>query len=207
MSKIELKCQGLPCPQPVLQCKKAVEESDPQTLIVHVDNQPACENTTRFLTSKGYSVTSESKNKNFIVTAQKDGEATPSEQTDKIKAASPTGIEEDKHAICVFISTDVLGNGDDELGSKLMFNFLATLPELGEKLWRIILVNGAVRLAVEGSSALRQLQLLEQSGVSILVCGTCLEFFDILDKKQVGQTTNMLDVVTSLELAQKIIKI
>ena len=87
-----------------------------------------------------------------------------------------------------------------------MLNFLATLPEMGPQLWRMILVNGAVRLAVEGSPCLEALQKLEAAGVTILVCGTCLTHFDLLDKKAVGQTTNMLDVVTSLQLAEKVIR-
>ena len=72
---------------------------------------------------------------------------------------------------------------------------------------RIVMVNAAVRLAVDGSPHLETLRALEDAGVSILVCGTCLEFFGLLDKRAVGQTTNMLDVVTSLQLASKVIDI
>ena len=47
---------------------------------------------------------------------------------------------------------------------------------------------------------------LEAAGVSILVCGTCLEYYGLLDSRQVGETTNMLDIVTSLDLADKVIR-
>lgn len=47
----------------------------------------------------------------------------------------------------VLITTETFGRGDDELGEKLMGNFLSTLPELGESLWRVILLNGGVKLA------------------------------------------------------------
>jgi len=60
---------------------------------------------------------------------------------------------------------------------------------------------------VQGSESLDALKELEKSGVSILVCGTCLEFFKLMDQKQVGETTNMLDVVTSLRVADKVISI
>ena len=69
------------------------------------------------------------------------------------------------------------------------------------------MVNGAVRLAASGHPALPLLQALEVAGVSILVCGTCLEFFGLMDKKSVGQVTNMLDVVTSQQMADKVITI
>ena len=59
----------------------------------------------------------------------------------------------------------------------------------------------------QGSPVLDKLKDLEKSGVSLLVCGTCLDFYNLLEKKGVGQTTNMLDVVSSLQLASKVIKI
>jgi selenium metabolism protein YedF len=86
-----------------------------------------------------------------------------------------------------------------------MGNFLNTLPELGDTLWRIIMVNGAVKLATATNPAIEALRKLEAAGVSILVCGTCLEFFKLMDQKEVGQVTNMLDVVTSQQLADKVI--
>ena len=100
-----------------------------------------------------------------------------------------------------------MGYGDDELGKKLMLNFLATLKEMGDDLWRLILVNNGVKFTIEGADALPILKELADNGVYILVCGTCLTYFGLLDKKQVGETTNMLDVVTSLQLADKVINI
>jgi selenium metabolism protein YedF len=88
-----------------------------------------------------------------------------------------------------------------------MQNLISVLPELGDDLWRIILLNGGVKLAIEGSPVLERLQDLENKGVSILVCGTCLDHFKILENKQVGETTNMLDVVTSMQLADKVLRV
>lgn len=109
--------------------------------------------------------------------------------------------------IAVFVTASSIGRGDETLGAKLMLNFLSTLPELGPELWRVVLVNSGVYLAVEGSPCLEKLQALEAAGALVLVCGTCLEHFGLLDKKRVGQTTNMLDVVTSLQLASKVIHV
>ena len=50
------------------------------------------------------------------------------------------------------------------------------------------------------------LKALENAGTDVLVCGTCLDFYGLLEAKQAGQTTNMLDVVTSLALADKVIR-
>jgi len=197
-----LDCRGLACPGPVLRCKECVEKEQPQTLTVTVDNQAAKENVTRFLTIRGYTVTiSEAAGGLFILQAS--ASATPAATS----AAAPETQGTPTGKTVVFITADTVGRGDPELGGKLMINFLGTLPELGDRLWRILLVNGGVKLTVSGSPALEKFKALAAAGVSILVCGTCLDFFGILDKKEVGETTNMLDIVTSLDVADKVIQI
>ncbi|GAU09199.1 sulfurtransferase-like selenium metabolism protein YedF [Desulfoplanes formicivorans] len=206
MSCCTLTCQGLPCPQPVLQCKQAIEKEPGVELVVYVDNDAAKENVTRFVGTKGYEV----------VSAEKDGAvwkimARPGAGMTTGVATGSQHVAKEKteqgNRTLVFISSSCMGSGDDELGHKLMGNFISVLPELGDDLWRIILVNAGVKLAVEGSPVLANLQALEAQGVSILVCGTCLDFFDLLQQKKVGETTNMLDVVTSMQLADKVLSI
>ena len=107
----------------------------------------------------------------------------------------------------VMVATDCMGYGDDELGSKLMMSFLKTLEEMGDELWRLVFVNNGVKLTIRGSEALPVLQAFEAGGIHILVCGTCLTHFDLLDKKMVGETTNMLDIVTAMQLADTVINI
>jgi intracellular sulfur oxidation DsrE/DsrF family protein len=67
------------------------------------------------------------------------------------------------------------------------------------------MVNAGVKLAVAGSEVLPGLLALEQSGVRLLVCGTCLTHFQLLEAKQAGETTNMLDIITAMHLADKVI--
>ena len=203
---VTLTCQGLPCPQPVLKCKNLIESDNPDTIIVVVDNEPARVNVTRFLGTKGYEVVSEKQDgEKWSLTAVRNGAEQAVDMPEP--AASEKKSSGAGSKTLVFIPEPVIGSGDDELGAKLMQNFIATLPELGDELWRIILLNGGVRLAATESPVLESLKKLEQSGVSILVCGTCLEFFGILDQKAVGETTNMLDVVTSFQLADKVVRI
>ncbi|WP_022662859.1 sulfurtransferase-like selenium metabolism protein YedF [Paucidesulfovibrio longus] len=210
MNEIRLECQGLPCPQPVLKCKKCIENDSPEALAVVVDNEPARENVSRFLASKGYRVSVEEQNGLLTIRGLAD-ESKESGTTDKNCAVCEVMSGEELESLSArtvaFITTAQLGVGDDELGEKLMLNFLATLPELGSSLWRIVLVNGGVRLACDGHPCLEKLETLAKAGVEILVCGTCLDFFGLLEKKRIGETTNMLDVVTSLQLASKVIKV
>ncbi|HCU68229.1 MAG TPA: sulfurtransferase-like selenium metabolism protein YedF [Desulfomicrobium sp.] len=204
---IILDCEGEPCPNPVLRCKQLLDSQSPQELQVVVDNDAAKENVSRFLASKGMRIDDMRKDGGlWTITASRTAGAEGA-------AAAPAAAAQPSERACpvcapkilVFITRDVIGQGDDTLGTRLMGNFLATLPELGDALWRIVLVNGGVRLATDANPASENLKKLEAAGVSILVCGTCLEFFKLMDSKVVGEVTNMLDVVTSQHVADKII--
>ena len=201
MNGIMLDCRGMACPQPVIKTREVLEQK-PASLTVLVDNAPASENVRRLLEKSGYgSVNVEQREASLWAVEASAACAACAEAEAVIEAAG-----ERTSRTLVFLSTDTLGHGSDELGAKLMANFLLTLPEMGANLWRVVMVNGGVKLASQPGRALEALKKLEEKGVSLLVCGTCLEYFGLLEQKQVGETTNMLDIVTSLDLADKVIR-
>jgi len=204
MPEILLDCQNLQCPDPVIRTKRLLEAQDPEKLIVIVDNEPALENVSRFLTSQGYSVSSTREPGKWLIAALKKGAGAAASQPEK--AAVPLARDPETKTLLMIISP-IFGSGDDELGKLLMKKFLATLPEIGNSLWRIVLLNGGVTLALTDSHVITELQELEAAGVDILVCGACLEHFGHFSKKAVGEITNMLDVVTGMQLADKVIRI
>ncbi len=197
-SEKTIDCQDLPCPQPVLRCKETIERDQPRKINVLVDNDPALENVSRFLSLQGYALHKPEKDGNgWIVSA--DREKGPEQEN------IPRPRDKHIQRTLILISRDKMGKGDDELGTKLMLNFLATLPEMGEDLWKLVLVNSGVRLAIEDSPALDSLLKLEKDNVSVLVCGTCLDFFGLMEKKKTGQTTNMLDIISGMSMADKVV--
>jgi len=203
-----LDCKGMTCPQPLMECRKCLEAGAPEALDVYVDDEAALENVTRYLKSSGYAVSSRQDGRRWVIGARLEAGAPAGvSPADVADFPCPVPGQPEGQRICVFLTSDVVGRGDDGLGAKLMLNFIKTLPEMGSDLWRVVMVNAAVKLATQDSPHLETLQALEAAGVSILVCGTCLDFYGLLQKKAVGQTTNMLDVVTSLQLASKVIDI
>jgi selenium metabolism protein YedF len=195
-----LNCRGLDCPQPVLRTKDFIE-ANPQALAftVVVDNAAAVQNVVRFVESQGFSASLVQKDDDFEVEAER------SEETISESATQEPATSSEK--TLVLITKNTMGSGDDVLGAGLMLNFLNTLNEMGEALWRLVFLNSGVKLTIEGAKTLLAIQQLEAQGVSVLVCGTCLTHFDLLDQKRVGETTNMLDIVTSLHIADKIISV
>lgn len=199
-----LDCTGLNCPQPLIDTKNHLE-AHPETarLSVVVDNQAAAENVSRFLSSRGFQTTTTGMTPRLTITGVGTG-AAATDDTPKAAAQSPA--PSDKNTL-VMITHNTLGTGDKTLGAALMINFIKTLPEIRDSLWRMVFVNEGVKLTIEGSDTLPVLQQLEKDGISILVCGTCLDYFKLLERKQVGETTNMLDIITSLQVAAKIIQL
>lgn len=197
----EIDARGLACPAPVLQTKAALEEEKFQSLKIVIDNAAAQQNVQRFMESQGYQTKLEQNGKDYWVVGTRD----PNSE-DKVTSPPKTSPSEGKK-IMVMCATDRIGHGDDELGIKLMVNFLKTLKEMDRDLWRLIFVNNGVKLTVDGSFVLDDLMEYEKNGLTILVCGTCLDHFNLLERKQVGQTTNMLDIVTAMQLADKVINI
>jgi selenium metabolism protein YedF len=197
MSETTLDCRGLACPNPVIKTKELIDRSGVKQLTVLVDNPAAQENVSRLLQRAGFQVSVEPRGDASAVTGSR-------------ADAGPCQVFVEKPAealrkILVLIGANQLGRGDEVLGTKLIANFIATLKEMGPDLWCVVLLNAGVKLAVAGSEVLAGLKDLEQSGVRLLVCGTCLNHFKLLEAKQAGETTNMLDIVTAMQLADKVI--
>ncbi|MDA8159191.1 MAG: sulfurtransferase-like selenium metabolism protein YedF [Desulfobacteraceae bacterium] len=202
----ELDCRGLACPGPVMQIKERLEQTGAEAFVVTVDNEAAWENVSRFLEYQGFQVTTERRGEDIRVSAVRQGAAPGAPVASEPARRLPERGAEGKR-ILIMVGTDRLGHGDDELGAGLLLNFLKTVKEMGPELWRLIFVNRGVTLATEGSEALPALLELAERGVKIMVCGTCLNHFKLLEKKRVGETTNMLDIVTAMQCADSVINI
>lgn len=196
----EIDARGLACPAPVLRTKAAVEQEDANTVKVVVDNEASQQNVKRFLESQGFETSVEKNGNEFFITGTCNKAPQPQPEGD-------TQADAEQKKIMVMCTTDRIGFGDDDLGLKLMISFIGTLKEMDPDLWRLVLVNNGVKLTIDGSEVLQDLKELEDRGIMILVCGTCLDHFNLLEKKRVGETTNMLDIVTSMQLADKVINI
>lgn len=98
----------------------------------------------------------------------------------------------------ILIQSEGLGKGDDQLGTMLMANFLRLLGESKEKPETLVFWNTGVRLVCEDSYILGHLKRLEDQGVEILACTTCLEYFDLVDKLKVGKPTTMVKSIQSI---------
>lgn len=202
-----LDARGLTCPAPVLLAKDTIEKESPGELLVIVDNDASRENVARFLSTRNYTVTEKAEGSEFHLFASLDENATMTAANEVLTTGRHSATEGAPQKILVMVTSDRLGRGDDELGTKLMQAYLKTIKEMGEDLWHLIFVNSGVKLTIKDSPVLAEIKEYEKQGVNVLACGTCLEHFKLTDVKEVGQTTNMLDIVCATQLADKVIQV
>jgi selenium metabolism protein YedF len=191
-------CRGLSCPQPVVQTKQALEKTDRVTIIV--DNPAARDNVARFGESQGGMVAIDEKKDGIYITIEKSKEG-------KRRGKVPSSNIPEQGKIVVVIPHDQMGRGEEKLGRILIRTFLHTLTEVSGRPDLMIFFNSGVKLTVEGSEVLNDLQALENEGVEILVCGTCLDYFGLKEKIAVGQVSNMYTIAETMLAAGRLISI
>jgi selenium metabolism protein YedF len=197
--------RGLSCPQPVLETKKAFEESNALTLRILVDNVTSKENVKRFASNQGCDVTIQElgPDQYELTVKRPQGEVPVVEMQELLPCPVPQSSVDGKNV--VYIGTDCMGLGDPDLGHKLMRGFLRTLIDVKPRPWRIIFINSGVKLTTLDEEAVDAVSMLEEKGTEILCCGTCLQHFGLVDKLRVGRVTNMFEVVESFNAADKVI--
>ena len=203
MEKI-IDCRGLACPLPVVNAKKASEElTAGDMLTILVDNEIAVQNLTRFAEHKGFGVSAEKKgNREYAVIMNISG--TTDEETKDEDVACV--MDSRRKGMLVVLSANVMGTGDDKLGTSLMKAFVFALAKQDQLPDTILCYNTGAYLTCKGADTLEDLKLLESEGVTILTCGTCLDFYGLKEKLAVGSVTNMYDIVGRMENAIQIIK-
>lgn len=99
-----------------------------------------------------------------------------------------------------------MGEGKEDLGKVLIKGFIFALTQLEELPKTILFYNGGAKITAEGSESLEDLKTLEAQGVEIMTCGTCLDYYGLKEKLQVGTVTNMYSIVETMNNADKIIR-
>lgn len=198
---ITVNAMGDNCPIPVIKTKKALQElTGPETIEVLVDNEIAVQNVTKMAVAQGGEVTSEKiAEKEYRVVIGMQGAPAVVEEGEEC-----TGMTKKSNTIVV-VASDRMGSGNDALGKVLIKGFIYAVSQLDTLPDKVLFYNGGATLTVEGSESLNDLKYMEEQGVEILTCGTCLDYYELKDKLAVGSVTNMYSIVEAMAEADKII--
>lgn len=200
---ITVNAIGDACPIPVVKTRKAMETIKGSEVVeTLVDNEIAVENLKKMAGQMGYQVKDQKLEEGkYSVQIM----VTEAEKTEKIQAdicdCRPTAAS-DK---VVVIRSNVMGEGDPELGKVLIKGFIYALSQQEDLPKTILFYNGGAYLTCEGSASLDDLKELELRGVRILTCGTCLNFYGLSEKLKVGEVTNMYEIAETMSKASLIV--
>ncbi|AVQ19746.1 MULTISPECIES: sulfurtransferase-like selenium metabolism protein YedF [Fusobacterium] len=189
---VKVDAIGQVCPVPIIMTKNALKDIEEGQVEVSVDNRISLENLQKMSKEMGYDYTVEESGDIFKIVINKMRESVE--------------LRESEENTVVVIDSLHMGKGDVELGRILMKGFIYTLSEIEELPKTILFYNEGVKLAIEGAESLQDLKSLEERGVEILSCGTCLNFYGITEKLRVGSVTNMYTILERQMKATRVIK-
>lgn len=216
---ITVNAMGDICPIPVVKTKKAMDAlTGPDQIEVLVDNETAMRNVMKLAKSSGAQAEQEQlgeREYRILITAGENA----------VKGSAPTAGPGNNTAVSsmaeaakgaqscptcigtvVAIGSDRMGDGSDELGYILIKSFIFAVTQLDVLPDKMLFYNGGAKLTIEGSESLNDLKALEEQGVEIMTCGTCLDYYGIKDKLAVGSVTNMYSIVETLQAAMSVIR-
>ncbi|MEN8199885.1 MAG: sulfurtransferase-like selenium metabolism protein YedF [Thermodesulfobacteriota bacterium] len=199
-----LDCTGLNCPEPVLRTKAHLENNGQAPFMVVVDNEASRENVLRFCRSQGCQVNvAEDAAGSFVISVtpgEGGGEEGKGFDADEYRCEVPGAT-----GLVYVLPADAMGRGSDELGWALLQTYVTTIGDISPLPSHILIYNGGVKLVTTPGKALEALQQLEKKGVTVWVCGTCLEFFKLEGERKVGNITNMYDIMNTMASAARVV--
>lgn len=205
---------GKACPIPVILAKKEIDAGAP-SFAIQVDNEIAVQNLRRMAVSQHYQETVTEAGGIYTVSMHKIGSkaslqdvAPALDQSGTMEAPfqSDLGVSAVPARVwALFAGKDTLGTGDEALGNSLIRMFFYTLAQSEDLPRWIVFMNSGVKLPVSDEQVVAHLKVLQDKGCEILVCGTCLNYYEIKDNLQIGTISNMYDITTCLQKAEKVL--
>jgi selenium metabolism protein YedF len=199
----EYDVRDLACPGPVLKLRGLLDEGE-REIQFWVADELCRSNVTRFAASRDIATEVEPRDDGTFVVKFQAGDD-PAVQP-AVAADAPVATAASAGPTVVQITSSTMGAGDDELGALLLRSFIKTQPELDTLPDAVIFYNSGVKLCCEGSLLLDDIRALEASGIEIIACGTCLNFFELADQLEVGRVTDMLEIAGRLAAAGRVVR-
>jgi selenium metabolism protein YedF len=188
--------RGCECPKPIVETKKILDALEEGEMLVLVDRPTARDNVSRLATNKGCKVEIEEKEGIFNIKIIKIRE--------EPCAFNMTNLLPPGNTV-VYVNNDTIGV-EKELGKILIESFFKTLMDATPLPAKIIFLSSGALIPTRNEKIIKMLKYMEEKGVDILTCGTCLEYYKLQEELKAGIITNMFDIVDSLNKATKVIK-
>jgi selenium metabolism protein YedF len=204
MSHTDVDARGQICPKPLIMTKQALGESAVgASFTVLIDNETSCQNVERFLRDNGLQPQVNREGNLFSITFANGGRplAAPNAETYCVPANASIG----GGSYVVSLAADTVGRGPEELGAILVKGLIETLKSVNPAPTHLILYSSAILLAVDDSPLVESIRALEQRGIKVLICGTCVDYYQKKSEIHVGTISNMLSILEVQAATGKVI--
>jgi hypothetical protein len=105
----------------------------------------------------------------------------------------------------ILFANNGMGSADEKLQLTLAGKYLELIAENGDLPNAICFYTDGVKMVCDDSPVLGQLRALDEKGVRLIICGTCLNYFNLIGKVQVGIVGGMGDIIEAQMKAEKVI--
>jgi selenium metabolism protein YedF len=197
--------RGQLCPAPLIATKRALKETAAgDSFTVLTDNLTSLNNVSRFLkdNNTGFQV-SESDGEWTLTVTRPGGDVVQSFPEDYCTSSI---AHFQKGNFIIVITSDKMGEGDHQLGHLLMENFIKAIKDLDKLPQKMVFYNKGVTLVTKDSPLIAHLKDLEQMGVEILLCATCVNHYAIEDIVGAGTLSNMYTIAEVMVSASNIVR-
>jgi selenium metabolism protein YedF len=198
--------RGLTCPAPLIMTRKGLTESAPHEPVqIIIDNKTSLSNVKRYLTDNKLTFTVKDDGNTATVTVTR-GKITEISTDETEYCSAEVAGSSGKRNTVIAVTSEMMGSGDDELGTRLMISFFRTLVLLEPAPASMVFYNAGVKLAMEDSPVHEHIRELIVKGTGIYLCTTCINHFGIKDRLPVGSFSDMYQILNILKDADHIIK-
>jgi len=109
--------------------------------------------------------------------------------------------------VVILVTNFGMGKADEKLQLSLIAKYFELIIRNGSMPSAICFYTDGAKLVCEGSPVLEQLRALESRNVRLIICSTCLNYFGLADKVQVGIVGGMGDILEAQMKAGNVISI
>jgi selenium metabolism protein YedF len=197
--------KGQLCPAPLIAAKRALKETaEGESFIVLTDNKTSFDNLSRFLKDNKTEIQVSETSGVWTLTVRKT--TVDIIQPNEEKYCAPEIAHFEKGNYVVVISSDKMGEGDEQLGLLLMTTFINAMRDLDELPQKLLFYNNGVKLVTNNSPVIETLRDLEKMGVEIMLCGTCVNHYSLASVVGAGTISNMYTMAGIMASSGKVLK-
>jgi selenium metabolism protein YedF len=197
--------KGQLCPAPLIAAKRALKETQVgESFIVLTDNQTSFNNLSRYLKDNNTDFLVSETGGVWTLTITRKTVDFPKTRVEDY--CTPSVAHFEKGNFIIVVTSDKMGEGDDQLGLLLMSNFIKAIKDLDRLPQKMVFYNKGVTIVTNSSPVIEHLRDLEKMGVELLLCSTCVNYYKLEELVGAGILSNMFTIAEVMASAGSIIR-